>query len=143
MDLVSIGLSAVLSAVLFIILEFSVILPLFRKIVTKAVNDMVTNSLVPSVNSFVDQKVTDLTETLTKSLFQKFKGFLGGRKKGINSILERLASGEDLEDIEDDYEPSTIDKVLDIIEMARPYLPDPNTRKKTSDNEVQDGIREL
>ena len=144
MDLASIGLSAILSAVLFIVLEFTIILPLFKKIVTKAVDDMVSKDLIPSVTSFVDTKVTDLTEVLTKSLYNKFRGFLGGRKKGVNAILERLASGEDLEDIEDDYEPSTIEKVLDMFETVKPFLPDPSTRKKKPVEETGsiDGIRE-
>lgn len=143
MDLASIGLSAILSAVLFIVLEFTIILPLFRKIVTNAVNDMVSRQLIPSVNKFVDIKVTDLTEVLTKSLYSKFKGFLGGRKKGVNAILERLANGEDLEDIEDDYEPSTIEKVLDMIEVVRPYLPDPSARQKPQEEpKVFDSIKE-
>lgn len=123
MDVLSIGLSAVLSAVLFVILEFTVILPLFRKIVTKSVNDTVNNQLIPSITAFVDSKVDDLTARLTKSLFVKFRGFLGGSKKGVNSILNRLADGEDLEDLEDDYEPSTIDKVINILDTASQYLP--------------------
>lgn len=142
MDFASIGLSAILSAVLFIALEFTIILPLFKKIVTRAVNDMVQGQLIPSVTDFVDTKVADLTETVTKSLYMKFKGFLGGRKKGVNAILERLANGEDLEDIEDDYEQSTIDKVLDIIEMAKPYLPDPSSRKSKDKSGEIDGIIE-
>jgi len=121
---------------------------LFKKIVTNAVNDMVNNHLIPSVNTFVDTKVTTLTEVLTKSLYNKFRGFIGGRKKGVNAILERLANGEELEDIEDDYERSTIDKVLDIIEMARPYLPDPSARKAAAAEEASEasavqGIKEL
>jgi len=144
MDFASIGLSAVLSALLFIVLEFTIILPLFKKIVTNAVNDMVNNHLIPSVNTFVDTKVTTLTEVLTKSLYNKFRGFVGGRKKGVNAILERLANGEELEDIEDDYERSTIEKVLDIIEMARPYLPDPSARNKPVEEQpVIDGIKEM
>lgn len=142
MDLASIGLSAILSALLFVVLEFTIILPLFRKIVTASVNKTVNENLIPSVTNFVDSKVSDLTDTLTKSLFNKFRGFLGGRKKGINSILERLASGEDLEDIEDDYEPSTIEKVLDMFETVKPFLPDPSTRQKKQDPAVIDGIRE-
>jgi len=62
----------------------------------------------------------------------------------VNAILERLANGEELEDIEDDYERSTIDKVLDIIEMARPYLPDPSARNKPVEEQpVIDGIKEM
>ena len=146
MDFVSIITSAGLSAILFIALEFTIILPLFRRIVTNAVNDMVTKELIPSVNNFVDTKVTNLTETLTKSLFTKIKGMLGGRRKGVNSILERLANGEDLEDIEDEYEASTIDKVLEIVETVRDYLPNPSSRKGNEESEqVQttiDGIKE-
>ena len=126
MDLVSIGLSAVLSAILFILLEFTIILPLFKRIVTRSVNDMVTNQLIPSISTYIDSKINDLTTMLTKSLFIKFRGYLGGRKKGVNSILERLADGEDLEDLEDDYEPSTIEKVIDLLHSARSYLPDPS-----------------
>jgi len=144
MDLVSIGCSAVLSAVLFIALEFTIILPLFRRIVTNAVNQMVQKDLIPSVSSFVDTKVTDLTTELTRALFNKFRGFVGGRKKGVNAILERIAAGEDLEDIEDDYEPSTIDKVYEMFESVRPYLPDPSTRKKpaAAEDPAIEGIRE-
>lgn len=125
MDLASIGLSAILSALLFIVLEFTIILPLFKKIVTKSVNDMVSTHLIPSISTYIDSKIEELTASLTKSLFHKFRGFLGGRKKGVNSILERLADGEDLEDLEDDYEPSTIDKVVDLINTASQYLPRP------------------
>ena len=143
----SIVTSAGLSAVLFIVLEFTIILPLFRKIVTNAVNEMVTKELIPSVDNFVDSKVHDLTEILTKSLFVKIKGMLGGRRKGVNSILDRLANGEDLEDIEDEYEPSTIDKVLDIVDAVRPFLPNPSTRKGAEESEqlqtTIDGIKEL
>lgn len=145
MDFASIGLSAVLSALLFIVLEFTIILPLFRKIVTKAVNDMVTGQLIPSVNTFVDTKVGDLTEILTKSLFSKIKGMMGGRRKGVNSILERLSNGEDLEDIEDEYEASTIDKVLEIVDAVRPFLPNPSTRNAAAAEEsanVVEGIKE-
>ena len=147
MDFASIVTSAGLSAVLFIVLEFTIILPLFRKIVTNAVNEMVTKELIPSVDNFVDSKVHDLTEILTKSLFVKIKGMLGGRRKGVNSILDRLANGEDLEDIEDEYEPSTIDKVLDIVDAVRPFLPNPSTRKGAEESEqlqtTIDGIKEL
>lgn len=147
MDFASIGLSAVLSAVLFIVLEFTIILPLFRKIVTKAVNDMVAGELIPSVNTFVDTKVNDLTQMLTKSLFSKIKGMMGGRRKGVNAILERLAEGETLEDIEDEYEESTIDKVLEIVDAVKPFLPNPSTRKGAEESEqlqtTIDGIREM
>lgn len=147
MDFASIVISAGLSAVLFIVLEFTIILPLFRKIVTNAVNEMVTKELIPSVDNFVDSKVHDLTEILTKSLFVKIKGMLGGRRKGVNAILERLANGEDLEDIEDEYEPSTIDKVLDIVDAVKPFLPNPSTRKGAEESEqlqtTIDGIREM
>lgn len=147
MDFASIGLSAVLSAVLFIVLEFTIILPLFRKIVTKAVNDMVAGELIPSVNTFVDTKVDDLTQMLTKSLFSKIKGMMGGRRKGVNAILERLAEGESLEDIEDEYEESTIDKVLEIVDAVKPFLPNPSTRKGAEESEqlqtTIDGIREM
>lgn len=144
MDFASIGLSAVLSALLFIVLEFTIILPLFRRIVTKAVNDMVQGQLIPSISKYVDDEVTKLAEVLTKSLFSKFRGMLGGRKKGVNAILERLAAGEDLEDFEDEYEPSTIDKVYELVQMARPYLPDPSTRKKpaAAEDPAVEGIRE-
>lgn len=125
MDLASIGLSAVLSAVLFIILEFTIILPLFKRIVTKACDDLVQKQLIPSVSLYIDQKMDELSKSLVKSLYSKMTGLIGGRKKGVNSILQRLANGEDLEDIEDEYQPDTIDKVYDIISAVRPYLPDP------------------
>ena len=144
MDLAAIGASAVLSALLFILLEFTIILPLFRRIVTKAVNDMVQGQLIPSISKYVDDEVTKLTEALTKSLFSKFRGMLGGRKKGVNAILERLAAGEDLEDLEDEYEPSTIDKVYEIIDTVRPYLPNPSARKAAAAKQdpAVEGIRE-
>ena len=96
MDFVSIGCSAILSALLFIVLEFTIILPLFKRIVTKACNDMVTAQLIPSVSAYIDSKLEDLTLKLTKSLYSKFRGYLGGSKKGVNAILNRLADGEDL-----------------------------------------------
>ena len=124
MDFVSIGLSAILSAILFILLEFTIILPLFKKIVTKAVNDMVTNQLIPSVTAFVDSKVSDLTVTLTKSLFAKIKGMMGGRGKGFNSLIAKLSDPDlDPDDIDlDGYEPSTIDKILAISDNIAPIL---------------------
>jgi hypothetical protein len=126
MDFVSIGVSAILSAALFILLEFSVILPLFKKIVEKSVNDTVTNHLVPTISNYIDTKIDDLTSTITKSIFVKIRGMFGGNKKGVNAILNRLADGEDLEDFENEYEPSTIDKVLDVLSAASRYLPNPN-----------------
>lgn len=139
MDLASIGLSAVLSAILFIVLEFTIILPLFRKIVTRACDDLVQKQLIPSVSLYIDQKMDELSKSLVKSLYAKMTGLIGGRKKGVNSILSRLAAGEDLEDIEDEYQPDTIDKVYDIINAVRPYLPDPKgvSHGKTQENNTQ------
>ena len=141
MDFVSIGLSAILSALLFIVLEFTIILPLFKKIVTKACNEMVTAQLIPSVSAYIDSKLEDLTVKLTKSLYSKFRGYLGGSKKGVNSILNRLADGEDLEDLEEEYEPTTIEKVVDLLSTASQYLPNPKP-KKTTDPNVVEGIKE-
>lgn len=141
MDFVSIGLSAILSALLFIVLEFTIILPLFKKIVTKACNEMVTAQLIPSVSAYIDSKLEDLTVKLTKSLYSKFRGYLGGSKKGVNSILNRLADGEDLEDLEEEYEPTTIEKVVDLLSTASQYLPNPKP-KKTADPNVVEGIKE-
>ena len=141
MDFVSIGLSAILSALLFIVLEFTIILPLFKKIVTKACNEMVTAQLIPSVSAYIDSKLEDLTVKLTKSLYSKFRGYLGGSKKGVNSILNRLADGEDLEDLEEEYEPTTIEKVVDLLSTASQYLPNPKP-KKTADPPVVEGIKE-
>lgn len=145
MDLVEIVCSAGLSAALFIVLEFTVILPLFRKIVTRSVSDTVNNDLIPKITAFVDSKVNDLTGQVTKSLFNKFRGFMGGSRKGVNSMLKRLADGEDPEDVLDDeqYEPSTIDKVVDILDTARQFLPDPSTRKAAAkEPAANDGIME-
>ena len=145
MDLVEIVCSAGLSAALFIVLEFTVILPLFKKIVTRSVSDTVNNDLIPKIMNFVDTKVDDLTTKVTGSLYTKFKGFLGGSKKGVNSILKRLADGEDPEDVMDDerYEPSTIDKVVDILDTARQFLPDPATRKAAAkEPAANEGIME-
>ena len=141
MDFVSIGLSAILSALLFIVLEFTIILPLFKKIVTKACNEMVTAQLIPSVSAYIDSKLEDLTVKLTKSLYSKFRGYLGGSKKGVNSILNRLADGEDLEDLEEEYEPTTIEKVVDLLSTASQYLPNPKP-KKTADPPAVEGIKE-
>jgi len=145
MDLVEIVCSAGLSAALFIVLEFTVILPLFRKIVTRSVSDTVNNDLVPKISSFVDTKVSDLTTQVTRSLYAKFKGYLGGTGKGVNSILKRISDGEDPEYVMDDvkYEPSTIDKVVDILDTARQFLPDPSTRKAAvKEDPAVEGIRE-
>ena len=141
MDFVSIGLSAILSALLFIVLEFTIILPLFKKIVTKACNDMVSKELIPSISNYIDSKLEDLTVKLTKSLYSKFRGYLGGSKKGVNSILNRLADGEDLEDLEEEYEPTTIEKVVDLLSTASQYLPNPKP-KKTADPPAVEGIKE-
>ena len=141
MDFVSIGLSAILSALLFIVLEFTIILTLFKKIVTKACNEMVTAQLIPSVSAYIDSKLEDLTVKLTKSLYSKFRGYLGGSKKGVNSILNRLADGEDLEDLEEEYEPTTIEKVVDLLSTASQYLPNPKP-KKTADPPAVEGIKE-
>lgn len=126
MDFVSIGLSAVLSALLFVLLEFSVILPLFKKIVSKAVADEVSNHLVPTISQYIDSKIASLTTDLTKSLFVKIRGMFGGNKKGVNAIINRLADGEDLEDLEDEYEPSTMEKAIDILYGASQYLQRPS-----------------
>lgn len=149
MDLTSIGLSAILSALLFIALEFTIILPLFKKIVTRACDDLVQKQLIPSVSLYIDQKMDELSKSLVKSLYSKMTGLIGGRKKGVNSILSRLANGEDLEDIEDEYQPDTIDKVYDIISAVRPYLPDPkiksgvNNGKTQSENNSQENKNSL
>ena len=148
MDVLSIGLSAVLSALLFIALEFTIILPLFKKIVTKSVNDMVTTELIPKISEYIDSKITDLTANLTTSLFRKFRAYLGGTKKGVNSLLERIADGEDLEDLEDQYEPSTIDKVVDLISTASQYLPSRQgvvnygNKKEEIISENKDGVQD-
>ena len=130
MDFVSIGTSAVLSAILFILLEFTVILPLFKRIVTNAVNQMVQERLIPSISAYVDSKITDLTGILTKSLMQKIRGMMGGRQKGLNSLMTKLADPDlDIEDLDlDDYEPSTIDKIVTIAENLSPILQSPLLR---------------
>lgn len=129
MDLVSVMTSAALSAVLFLILEFSVILPLFVRVVKKSVNDMVTGSLLPSVTSYIDEKITQLKADLVDSILAKIRGGMGGRSKGVNRIMQRLADGESLEDIEDDYQQSTIDQVLTIVSAVASRLPDPKPKE--------------
>lgn len=146
MDLVEIFASAGLSALLFICLEFTVILPLFRKIVTTSVNDMVTNNLIPKITEYINAQIDGLTERLTKSLFNKFRGVLGGTSKGTNAILRRLAQGEDPEDVlnEEQYEPSTIEKVLDIAHSLSNFLPNPSTKTAASPQDPAEisGIKE-
>lgn len=146
MDLVEIFASAGLSALLFICLEFTVILPLFRKIVTTSVNDMVTNNLIPKITEYINAQIDGLTERLTKSLFNKFRGVLGGTSKGTNAILRRLAQGEDPEDVldEEQYEPSTIEKVLDIAHSLSNFLPNPSTKTAASQQDPAEisGIKE-
>ena len=152
MDFVSIGLSAILSAILFVILEFTIILPLFRKIVTKACNDLVTLQLIPSVNQYIDSKLTELTANLTKSIWQKIRAMMGGQQKGINSLMEKLQDPEfDIEDLDlDRYKPSTIDKILTIAENLGPILQSPlisqrrneeNGKEKEILNKDEDSIQ--
>lgn len=123
MDLLAIGCSAVLSALLFIVLEFTIILPLFRRIVTRAVDSMVQDSIIPKVQEFVHGEVTQLADTLTAAIVSKIGGFLGGTKKGVNAAMLRLAAGESLEDIEDDYKASTIEQILKIVDAVADRLP--------------------
>lgn len=137
MDLVSVTTSAALSAVLFLVLEFSVILPLFVRVVKKSVNDMVAGSLLPSVTSYIDEKITQLKADLVDSILAKIRGGMGGRSKGVNRIMQRLADGESLEDIEDDYQQSTIDQVLTIVSAVASRLPDPKPKEVTSDGKKE------
>lgn len=137
MDLVSVMTSAALSAVLFLVLEFSVILPLFVRVVKKSVNDMVTGSLLPSVTSYIDEEITQLKADLVDSILAKIRGGMGGRSKGVNRIMQRLADGESLEDIEDDYQQSTIDQVLTIVSAVASRLPDPKQPKEESDGKKE------
>lgn len=139
MDFVSIGTSAILSACLFVILEFTIILPLFKKIVTKSVNDMVANQLIPSVSAYIDSKITDLTTVITKSLMARIKGMMGGRGKGFNSLIAKLSDPDiDPDEIDlDDYEPSTIDKILAIAENVGPIL-----QSSINKGVVQNGTQE-
>lgn len=123
MDLLAIVLSALLSAVLFIALEFTIILPLFRRIVTRAVDDMVQNSIIPKIQDFVHGEVTQLSDTLTSSILAKISGFIGGRQKGVNAAMLRLATGESFEDIEGDYKPSTIEQILNIVSAVADRVP--------------------
>lgn len=124
MDLVAIGISAGLSAVLFIVLEFTIILPLFSRIVKKTVDDMVNHDLIPNVSAFVDTKLEELTAKVTRSLFAKVKGMMGGRGKGFNSLMSKLSDPDiDLDDIDlDEYEPTTIDKLVAITSNLSPLL---------------------
>lgn len=136
MDFVSIGLSAILSAGLFVVLEFTVILPLFRRIVVKACDDLVTLQLIPTVNGYIDTKLTDLTTNLTKSLWQKIRAMMGGKQKGINSLMAQLQDPEfDIEDLDlDGYQPSTIDKILTIAENLSPILQSPLISQRRNEN---------
>lgn len=147
MDLVSVTTSAILSALLFVVLEFTVILPLFTKIVKKATNDMVATHLLPAVTSYIDDKITSLKADLADAMFQKFRAFTGGRKKGINAIMNRLANGESLEDIEDEYQESTIDQVLSIVSAVADRLPRPsqgdNSNGKKKEDNQQEGAPSL
>lgn len=131
MDLLAIGCSAILSALLFIVLEFSIILPLFRRIVTRAVDSMVQESIIPKVQEYVHAEVSQLTDTLTSTIVSKIGGFLGGTKKGVNAAMLRLAAGESLEDIEDDYKSSTIEQILRIVDAVADRLP---THKEVEEN---------
>lgn len=130
MDFATIGVSAILSAVLFIILEFSIILPLFVKIVKKSVDSMVNEQLIPHVSAYIDLKLADLTQSVTKSLLAKIRGMMGGRTKGFNSLMTKLSDPDlDPDDIDlDDYEPSTIDKILTITSNLSPILQSPLIR---------------
>ena len=99
MYLVGVLISAVCSALLFLVLEFSVILPLFTRVVKKSVGDMVTSSLLPSVSQYIDAKITELKSDLVDSILARIRGGMGGRSKGVNRVMQRLADGESLEDI--------------------------------------------
>lgn len=135
MDLVSVFASAGLSAVVFLILEFTVILPLFTRIVTKSVDEMVNGKLLPSVSSYIDEKITSLKSDLVDSLLAKITGRMGGRTKGVNRVMQRLANGESLEDIEDEYQESTIDQVLTIVSAVASRLPDPSQKREKDGKE--------
>ena len=130
MDLVGVLISAVCSALLFLVLEFTVILPLFTRVVKRSVNDMVTSNLLPSVTSYIDEKITGLKSDLVDSILARIRGGMGGRSKGVNRVMQRLADGESLEDIEQDYQESTIDQVLTIVSAVASRLPDPNKKEK-------------
>lgn len=130
--------SAGLSAVIFLILEFTVILPLFTKIVKRSVNQMVSDNLLPSVSSYIDEKITSLKADLVDSIFAKISGRMGGRTKGVNRIMQRLANGETLEEIEDEYQESTIDQVLTIVSAVASRLPDPPSKKEKENGEKKD-----
>lgn len=156
MDFVSIGTSAILSALLFIALEFTIILPLFRRIVTDAVNKMVNEQLIPSISHFVDDKVNDLSVGLTKSLMGKIRGMLGGRQKGVNSLIAKLSDPDlDPDDIDlDSYEPSTIDKLVSIADNLAPVLQNSllqrreqngnkENQKESSSSQNKDGLQNL
>lgn len=138
MDLVGVLISAVCSALLFLVLEFTVILPLFSRVVKKAVDDMVTSSLLPSVSKYIDAKITELKSDLVDSILARIRGGMGGRSKGVNRVMQRLAEGESLEDIEQDYQESTIDQVLTIVSAVASRLPDPSKKKEKEDGEKKE-----
>lgn len=52
---------------------------------------------------------------------------MGGRQKGLNSLMTKLADPDlEIEDLDlDDYEPSTIDKIVTIAENLGPILQSP------------------
>lgn len=139
MDLLAIATSAVLSAVLFILLEFTIILPLFRKIVTRAVDDMVQNSIIPKVQEFVHGEVVQLSDTLTQSILSKIGGFIGGRQKGVNAAMLRLAAGESLDDIESDYKPTTIEQILNIVSAVADRVPT-HTKEPDEDGKEKENV---
>lgn len=137
MDLVTVGVSAICSALLFLALEFTVVLPLFSRVVKKAVDGMVKDSVIPSMSSYIDTKIQELQTKLADALWLKIRSMIGGRNKGVNSMISRLAAGESFDDLETQYQESTIDQVLKVIGAVAEHLPSPSSKKENEDGKKE------
>lgn len=138
MDLVTVGVSAICSALLFLVLEFTVILPLFSRVVKKAVDGMVKDSVIPSMSTYIDGKIQELQTKLADALWLKIRSMIGGRNKGVNSMISRLAAGESFDDLETQYQESTIDQVLKVIGAVAEHLPSPSKEKEDGKKESKE-----
>lgn len=136
MDLATVGVSAICSALLFLLLEFTVILPLFSRVVKKAVDGMVKDSVIPSMSSYIDTKIQELQTKLADALWLKIRSMIGGRNKGVNSMISRLAAGESFDDLETQYQETTIDQVLKVIGAVADRLPSPSKEKDNGKKEI-------
>lgn len=132
MDLATVAASTICSAGLFLILEFTVILPLFTRVVRNAVDGMVNEKIIPSITAYIDTKIGSLQQQLADALWLKIRAMLGGRTKGVNNLINRLAAGESLEELETQYQESTVEQVLTILSAVASRLPSPT--KEVSEN---------